>query len=226
VSGFISAVSFILNVNQARPDLSIQDMTALLVSLTNLSLSCYPDRLEYVDQVLGYAREKIREFTDNPDLHTQQTTSNLSSLLLAPINAYTSVLTLLALTHYVPLLNAQPFATRRTLAHSIVASVLKNETVIEAPEDVNGILELCNVLIKEQPDATGGMSQTMRDGRKESYGVERADVAEEQGWIARMVHLFRSESLGTQFEVSCGITTFNYFNSNSCLVITNCKTAL
>ena len=50
--------------SKARPDLSIQDITALLVSLTNLSLSCYPDRLEYVDQILGFAAEKIKEFTD------------------------------------------------------------------------------------------------------------------------------------------------------------------
>ncbi|KAI0027584.1 vacuolar protein sorting-associated protein 35 [Vararia minispora EC-137] len=194
----------VVQLIKARPDLSIQDVTALLVSLTNLSLSCYPDRLEYVDQVLGFAREKIREFADSPDLHSQQTTVNLSSLLLAPINSYTSVLTLLALMHYVPLLNAQPFPTRRTLAHSIVSSVLKNETVIEAPEDVDGILELCNVLIKEQPDATGDVPPAMRDpreSRREPYGSERADVAEEQGWIARMVHLFKSESLTTQFEL-------------------------
>ena len=49
---------------QARPDLSIQDVTALLVSLTNLSLSCYPDRLEYVDKVLGFGRDKVKEFAD------------------------------------------------------------------------------------------------------------------------------------------------------------------
>lgn len=40
-------------------------MTALLVSLTNLSLSCYPDRLEYVDQVLSFATEKINDFRDS-----------------------------------------------------------------------------------------------------------------------------------------------------------------
>ena len=49
---------------QARPDLSIQDITALLVSLTNLSLSCYPDKLEYVDQILGFAHGKIKECGD------------------------------------------------------------------------------------------------------------------------------------------------------------------
>lgn len=56
--------SKLTRVAQARPDLSIQDVTALLVSLTNLSLSCYPDRLEYVDQVLGFARNKIQEYAD------------------------------------------------------------------------------------------------------------------------------------------------------------------
>ncbi|TFY76911.1 hypothetical protein EWM64_g7101, partial [Hericium alpestre] len=197
----------VVQLIKARPDLAIQDVTALLVSLTNLSLSCYPDRLEYVDQVLGFARDKIKEFSDSPDLHSQQTTNNLSALLVAPINSYQSVLTLLALVHYVPLLNLQTYATRRTLAHSIVSSVLKNETIIEAPEDVNGILELCQVLIKDQPDAGVGMGSTgppsIRDTRRHGpYGGEHEDVAEEQGWIARMVHLFRAESLSVQFEAS------------------------
>lgn len=52
------------NRHKARPDLSIQDVTALLVSLTNLSVSCYPDRLEYVDQILGFAADKIREYSE------------------------------------------------------------------------------------------------------------------------------------------------------------------
>lgn len=62
---YLFEMKFQINIEtQARPDLSIQDITALLVSLTNLSLSCYPDRLEYVDQVLGFAADKIKEFTE------------------------------------------------------------------------------------------------------------------------------------------------------------------
>ncbi|OBZ78573.1 Vacuolar protein sorting-associated protein 35 [Grifola frondosa] len=176
----------VVELIKARPDLSIQDITALLVSLTNLSLSCYPDRLEYVDQILAFAHDKIKEFNDSPDLHSPQTTTNLASLLLAPINSYQSVLTLLALQQYSPLLTQQPFSTRRSLAHSLISSVLKNETVIETPEDVNGILELCHVLIKDQSDAGWEVMEEM---------------AEEQGWVARMVHLFKSESLDVQFEL-------------------------
>lgn len=203
----------VVNLIKARPDLSIQDITALLVSLTNLSVSCYPDRLEYVDQVLGFAAEKIKEFKESPDLHAQQTTVNLAALLVAPINSYQSVLTLLAIPNYGPLLSRQLFSTRRSIAHSIVSSVLKNETIVETPEDVDGILDFCHVLIKDQSDVNtnlpngqpgvGGAREPTGVGRRQGpFFLEREEMAEEQGWVARMVHLFRAESLDVQFEVS------------------------
>ncbi|KIY66755.1 vacuolar protein sorting-associated protein 35 [Cylindrobasidium torrendii FP15055 ss-10] len=196
----------VVELIRARPDLSIQDITALFVSLTNLSVSCYPDRLEYVDQVLAYTASKIHEFGSNPDVHAQQTTANLASLLVAPINSYQSVLTLLAIPNYVPLLNRQLYSTRRSIAQSIISSVLKNETIMEAAEDVDGVLELCNVLIRDQSEGQAAPSpQTngiqFRDQRRGSYSMEREEMAEEQGWVARMVHLFRSESLAVQFEL-------------------------
>ncbi|KAG5339724.1 hypothetical protein C0989_003909 [Termitomyces sp. Mn162] len=199
----------VVELIKARPDLSIQDLTALLVSLTNLSLSCYPDRLEYVDQVLGFTAEKCQEFKDSPDLHTPQTTNNLAALLVAPINSYQSVLTLLAIPNYTPLLTKQLFSTRRSIAHSIISSVLKNETIIEAPEDVHGVLDLCHVLIKDQSDSSAAvagnstqMNMNIKDVRRQGpYFVEREEMAEEQGWVARMVHLFRAESLDVQFEL-------------------------
>ncbi|KAG8220725.1 vacuolar protein sorting-associated protein 35 [Butyriboletus roseoflavus] len=193
----------VVELIKARPDLSIQDITALLVSLTNLSLSCYPDRLEYVDQILGFAHGKIKEYADSPDLHAPQTAANLAALLVAPINSYQSVLTLLAIPRYVPLLTQQLFSTRRSIAHSVVSSVLKNETVIETPGDVDGVLDLCHVLIKDQTDAIGGSAvKDVKEIRRQGpYVVEKEDMAEEQGWVARMVHLFRAESLAVQYEL-------------------------
>jgi hypothetical protein len=107
------------------------------------------------------------------------------------------VLTLLALPRYASLLTQQPFSSRRSVAHTIISSVLKNETVVETPEDVDGILELCHVLIKDQTDVgAGGPGE-----RRGPYYLEREEMAEEQGWVARMVHLFRSDTLDVQFEV-------------------------
>lgn len=226
----------VVQLIRARPDLSIQDITALLVSLINLSLSCYPDQLEYVDQVLAFAREKVNEFQQSPDLHSPTTAAHLSALLVSPINSYLTVLTLLALPNYTALLAVQPYGTRRNIANAVVMSVLKNETIMSTPEDVDGVLELCNTLIKDQKDVISQHHQQFVGGPGSSYpsqdprymqggqlppgaygqGGHRPphlmnrhqqqmydyeEMAEEQGWIARAVHLFRSDDLETQFSL-------------------------
>ncbi|KAK4049997.1 retromer complex subunit Vps35 [Microbotryomycetes sp. JL201] len=200
----------VVELVKARPDLSIQDITGLLVSMINLSLSCYPDRLEYVDQVLSFAKAKTQEFAESPDLHHPSTIQNMLSLLLAPINSYLTVMTLLALPSYQELLGAQPFATRRAIGHAVVGSVLKNETMIDSPEDVQGVLDLCHVLMRDQKDRSLPIGQSFQPrippGQmgggvrgQQTYDVE--EMAEEQGWIARMVHLFRSNDLAVQFQL-------------------------
>ncbi|GAA6036266.1 hypothetical protein JCM8097_006867 [Rhodosporidiobolus ruineniae] len=219
----------VVNLIKARPDLSIQDITALLVSLANLSLSCYPAHLTYIDQVLSFASYQLASRTsssasssaslasgavaDAADLSHPTTQHHLLALLLAPIHAYATVLTLLALPSYLPLLQAQNYATRRAVAHAVVASVLKHETVVDDPQDVRGVLELCAVLVREQKDrptgpAAGGAGRPGLERSQSSYGAGRngagqgygdEEMAEEQGWIARMVHLLRSKDEETQF---------------------------
>ncbi|KAI9499241.1 vacuolar protein sorting-associated protein 35 [Zychaea mexicana] len=191
----------VVELVKARPDLSIQDLTALLVSMTNLSLSCYPERLEYVDLVLTYAKDKVIEYSDSADLHSKVTEANLLALLLAPITNYTSVLTLLALSNYQSLLGVRPYNTRRAIAHAIISSILKNQTVISSPEDVHDILELCDVLLRDQKDAPVGAvpASPMYGIRGRTVNLEQEEFAEEQGWMAKLVHLFQSDNDDTQF---------------------------
>lgn len=127
-------------------------------------------------------------------MHSPQTTANILALLLAPITTYLSVLTLLAIPSYIPLLSVQPYTTRLSIGQAVVSSVLKNNTLIETAEDVSGVLGLCAVLIRDQKDPSGGLKQRQQ--------VDHREMAEEQGWVARMVHLFKSDDLETQFEVS------------------------
>ncbi|QRW05846.1 vacuolar protein sorting-associated protein 35 [Ceratobasidium sp. AG-Ba] len=147
------------------------------------------------DQVLAFAQTKVGEFQDSPDLHTTHTTSNLLSLLLAPITSYTSVLTLLAPTALA--LPPQPFATRRAVAHA-VASVLKNNR--SSTERCWRRARNVSRTRPDQRDAGAAMGGVGGAGRGAS-GVGAEDLAEEQGWVARMVHLFRAEALDVQFEL-------------------------
>ncbi|TIC16552.1 vacuolar protein sorting-associated protein 35 [Wallemia mellicola] len=168
----------IVNLIETRPDLSIQDITALLVSLASLSLNCYPDKLEYVDQVLSFTKAKL----DTIPQHSPQTINNVLALLRAPITSYKSMITLLALPSYLPLMQLQPYQSRKYIAIDICNSLLNNATIIESPDDVKDILELCQVLIKEG-----------------SY--EDEDIAIEQASLTRLLHLFKSDDKEVQFEL-------------------------
>ncbi|KAG0005340.1 Vacuolar protein sorting-associated protein 35 [Modicella reniformis] len=160
----------IVELVKFRPDLSIQDVTALLVSLINLSLSCYPFNLEYVDQILLFTKHKMVEYSDNPDLPHKDTVANLQNLLRIPIQRYPSILTLLELHNYAPL----PYQIRRAIIHAVMDSILKNDTIISTPEEVDSILETCAVMVHDQKDF-----RSMRIRRTESGGADMDEFMEE-----------------------------------------------
>lgn len=68
---------------------------------------------------------------------------------------------------------------------------------------MDGVLELCQVLIQEHVEPMTG-ANGVYGGQRPRAGVQSLDLeqlAEEQGWVARMVHLFRADDLEVQFEV-------------------------
>lgn len=184
----------VVNLIQNR-GLPIQDTMALLVSLVNLALSTYPDQLEYVDKILDFATQKTSEYTDHADLHSPPAQQNLLHLLLAPLRSYASIFTALALPHYLPLLIAQSYPTRRSVAGEIARSLLKNRTLITTTENLDRVLQALRVLIKE------GTQQAMGYPGSQRRGGETDETIEEQGWLARLVHLIQSSENDTQLKV-------------------------
>lgn len=185
----------VMNLVNAQ-HLPIQDTTALLVSLANLALNIYPERLDYVDQILEYAAQKCQQHANSTDLHHQTTQTNVLNLLLAPVQNYVSIFTALSLPQYVSLLHAQPYQTRRAVAGEVAKSLLKNLTKISSLAELEGVLEILKVLIKEGAQAPAGYS-----GVQQRRGVETDETIEEQGWLARIVHLIQSEENDTQYKL-------------------------
>jgi vacuolar protein sorting-associated protein 35 len=176
--------------------LPIQDTIALLVSLANLALNIYPDRLDYVDQILDYAHIKVREHSNNTDLHSAPAQHSLLALLQAPLHRYVSIFTALSLPTFVSLCLAQGYPTRRSLAGEVVRHLLLNRTLITTPNDLENVLEVLKVLIKEGSQPPQGYS-----GVAQRRVVETDETMEEQGWLARLVHLLHSENNDTQFRL-------------------------
>ncbi|KAJ5135139.1 uncharacterized protein N7515_004417 [Penicillium bovifimosum] len=186
----------VVNLIRTRA-LPIQDTMALLVSLVNLALNTYPDRLEYVDQVLDFATQKTAEYTDHADLHSTPTQQHILNLLEAPLKSYVSIFTALALPHYLLLLSSQSYTTRRSVAANIIRSLLRNRILISTTENLDRVLQAARVLIKEGLQQSAGYpgAQTQR------RGGETEETVEEQGCLARLVHLIQGPDNDTQLKL-------------------------
>ncbi|CAI7658554.1 unnamed protein product [Penicillium pancosmium] len=186
----------VVNLIKTRA-LPIQDTMALLVSLVNLALNIYPGQLEYVDQVLDFATQKTAEYTDHADLHSAPTQQHILHLLNAPLRAYVSIFTALALPHYLPLLTSQSYPTRRSIAGEIIRSLLKNKIFITTTENLDRVLQVSRVLIKEGMQQSAGYPGAQAQRR----GGETDETIEEQGWLARLVHLIQAPENDTQLKL-------------------------
>ena len=142
---------------------------------------------------------------NSADLHSSASQQHILNLMLAPVKSYASLFTVLALPSYLPLLNAQSYPTRRSVAVVVVQSLLKNQTKISTPENAEGVFNLIRVLVSEgaQPPAGYPGVQPRRGGKEQ----ETDETMEEQGLLARMVHLLYSESNDTQFKVFAPVRT-------------------
>lgn len=175
--------------------LPIQDTIGLLVSLQNLALNNYPDRLDFVDQILAYAASKTKENMNNADLHSAPAQQSLLALLQAPLDRYVSIFTALSLPTYVPLFQAQSYPTRRAVAGNIIRALLKSQTKVVKAEQLENVLEIMSVLIKEGNQAAQGYSAAQR------RPVETDETMQEQGLLARLIHLLQAEDNDTQFKL-------------------------
>lgn len=178
--------------------LAVQDTIALLVSLTNLALNIYPERLDYVDQILDYANAKVHEHANSADLHSPAAQESLLALLQAPLKRYVSLFTALSLPFYVPLFQSQTYPTRRAVAGEVARTLLKNQTPISTTSHLESVLGVLGVLVKEgshpqpgYPGVTPARARTM----------ETDETLEEQGWLARLIHLLAAETNDTQFKL-------------------------
>jgi vacuolar protein sorting-associated protein 35 len=182
----------------------------------NSSRNVNPDRLDYVDQVLTYASQKVAQHVNSADLHSQTTQANILRLLMAPVKAYLSLFTALSLPSFIPLFHSQPYSTRRGVAGELAKTLLKNQTRISSVENLESVLQILRVLIREgmqqPPGYPGGPAQ-----RK---GMETEETIEEQGWLARLIHLIHNPNNNIHFTVSvesCGdIDTFTNSSNHSC----------
>ncbi|KAG0716858.1 Vacuolar protein sorting-associated protein 35 [Chionoecetes opilio] len=173
-------------VIKSRPDMPLEDTVSLQVSLVNLAQKCYSDQIDYVDKVLENTLQVFTKLNIEKIHSGSALGRELSRLLRLPADNYNNLLTVLQLQCFTPLLSLLDYSGRKVLATYLVTNAVENDTFITTQEQVDAVLSMVASLTCDQSD------QPLVEPDPE-------DLAEEQGLLARFIHLFKSENSDQQY---------------------------
>ncbi|OWK16231.1 VPS35 [Cervus elaphus hippelaphus] len=176
----------VATVIQSRQDMPSEDVVSLQVSLINLAMKCYPDRVDYVDKVLETTVEIFNKLNLEHIATSSAVSKELTRLLKIPVDTYNNILTVLKLKHFHPLFEYFDYESRKSMSCYVLSNVLDYNTEIVSQDQVDSIMNLVSTLIQDQPD------QPVEEPDPE-------DFADEQSLVGRFIHLLRSEDPDQQY---------------------------
>jgi len=179
-------------VIEQRPNMEVTDVLTLQVSLLNLSLKCYPGKLNYVDQVLGFSGtylEGLKSKDKATDYAKPSAVKQTINLLTIPLENYKNVLTVLKLTNYKKLTDYLAYDSRKKVAINTIKNAIEHVTIVGEPEDAEKLLELIQPLLKDETD------------QPPPEDVDKEDFEEEQNLVGSLVHTFDSEDPGKLYKI-------------------------
>jgi len=184
---FSTQIAEVVKQQSAMP---LDDILALEASLLNLAITCYPDNLDYVDEVFKFCGDVLEQKKD--DHSKPSVVKQILRLLSTPLETYKNILTVLKLEHYPKLLTFLSFENRKRVAIDITKTAIEYTPTIPQAEQINKLLELIEPLIKDAP--VSDTAQTTPSGDEE-------DFAEEQNLVASLVHLLHNDDAEQLFSM-------------------------
>lgn len=125
---------------ETRQKLADDDVIALQVALINLVTKCYPDRLDYVGQILRNTVAVLKHLRVERIDAATPVGRELKRLLQLPVDFYSNVIRLLELSEpFAQLLGFFDFEGRRTLACYFLNNALENATVFVNQQQVSSL---------------------------------------------------------------------------------------
>lgn len=172
-------------VIQARPDMPPEDIVALQVSLINLALKCYPERVDFIDKVLETTTEIFHKLGLEHLSSQTPVAKELIRLLKIPIDSYKDILVLLKLKHFGMVVEYLDYEGRKTMGCYLVNNAIEQNTKIPTQEQVDQILLLVAPLVQDQVD--------------QPQDEDPEEFAEEQSLMGRFINLLEAETPDQQY---------------------------
>jgi len=167
----------------SQTTMPVEDILALEAALLNLSITCYPEQLENVDNVYKFCSKVLEDKKE--DNTKQPTVRQIIKLLTTPLESFKNILTVLKLQNYQDLIAFLSFANRKRIAVDITRTSIEHPSLMTEPDQVNKLLELISPLVKEEQDV--------------NVAVDEEEFVEEQNLVSSLVHLLESPNVEQLF---------------------------
>ncbi|GFP88159.1 vacuolar protein sorting-associated protein 35a [Phtheirospermum japonicum] len=177
VEAFAKLNNAIGKVIEAQENMPVAGVVTLYASLLTFTLQVHPDRLDYVDQILGAC---IKKLSGREKLDDSKATKQIVALLSAPLEKYKDIDIALKLSNYPRVMEYLNDGTKKEMASVIIQNIMINKTCISTAEKVDALFELLNGLIRE-------LDEDLRDE------VLDEDFKEEQNSVARLILMLQSD---------------------------------
>lgn len=187
---FNTFTKYVAKLIHNQTAMELKDILSLQVALLNFAIKCYPDRLDYVDHVLAFCSQLLSKLGGTRKLD-KAGVAHVVKLLLLPLDAYKNILVVLDLANFADLMAFLERPTRKTVALSIVKNMIENNTKVQ---DVDKVEKLYNFIMPLLKDPGENEPEDDVDENDE-------DFAEEQRYIARLVHLYNNEDTDQLFQI-------------------------
>lgn len=189
VEAFSKLSNAIGKVIEAQVDMPIVGAIALYVSLLTFTLRVHPDRLDYVDQVLGAC---VKILSGKPKLEDSKATKQVVALLSAPLDKYDDIVTALTLSNYPRVMDHLDAGTNKVMAMVIIRSIMKNKTCVSTSDKVEVLFALIKGLIKDLE----GIS---------TDELDEEDFNEEQNSVACLMHMLHNDEPEEMLKIICTV---------------------
>ncbi|CAL5369058.1 unnamed protein product [Camellia sinensis] len=176
-------------VIEAQVDMPIAGAVTLYSSLLTFTLHVHPDRLDYVNQVLGAC---VKKLSGKGKLDDSRAKTQIVALLSAPLEKYNDIDTALKLSNYPRVMEHLDDATNKVMAGVIIQSIMKSRTCISTADKVEALFELIKGLIKD-------LDENLHDE------LDEEDFNEEQNSVARLIQMLYNDDLEEMLKIICTV---------------------
>ncbi|XP_047979890.1 vacuolar protein sorting-associated protein 35B-like isoform X2 [Salvia hispanica] len=189
VEAFSKLSNAIGKVMEAQVDMPVVGAISLYVSLLTFTLRVHPDRLDYVDQVLGAC---VKILSGKPKLEDSKATKQVVALLSAPLDKYDDIVTALTLSNYPRVMDHLDAGTNKVMAMVIIRSIMKNKSWVSTSDKVEVLFELIKGLIKDLEAIS-------------TDELDEEDFNEEQNSVACLMHMLYNDEPEEMLKIICTV---------------------